>query len=132
MQFALFLLDFLERIIYFIFNMEKRKSIRVEFKVEAEITYNKITIKGEIDDLSVNGMLIITPEKIDLNSIVDVTVYLSGSSTHLSINLTGITTRIDERGIAIKFTEMEVDSFVHLRNIVAYNDTEIDEFLEFL
>lgn len=110
---------------------EKRTKTRVEFHTTAEIAYKGKTIKGPIINLSLKGLFLQTDEKTDLGARVKVTVRLSGSSTDLSIKIDAEIIRIEDDGIALEFKEMELDSFIHLRNIVFYADKELHEYLEF-
>ena len=109
--------------------MTQRKATRVIFKSEGEITFNDITIKGQIENLSLRGMFLKTSAKIDTNTNVDTKIYLSGTESDLSIKLKGIVTRLDKNGLAIQFDEMELDSFVHLKNIVSYNEGDADKIM---
>jgi len=113
------------------FDMEKRHGSRVPFKTEAEITVGGATIKGEIKNLSLNGLFLLTDNILDTGLSVDVAIELSGSSTKLTISLKGIVTRQEENGISLKFDEMELDSFIHLKNILHYSNKDMDDFDNF-
>jgi hypothetical protein len=105
--------------------MEKRSNIRVLFHVRSVLKYGDDIIEGEVENLSTGGMLFKTAAKIPAHEYVDITIYLYGSSSNLTLNMSGRVKRTTGRGIAIKFTELDLDSFIHLRNIVSRND--IDE-----
>ena len=112
-------------------NMDKRNKTRVEFHTTAEIVYDGHTITGPIGNLSMKGLFVQTTEKPAVKTPIDITIRLSGSSTNLSIQIKGEVIRVEDDGIAMEFKEMELDSFIHLRNIVFYADKELHEFLEF-
>jgi DNA-directed RNA polymerase subunit E'/Rpb7 len=115
--------------------MDKRNTIRVPFHVRAVIKYRDVVIEGEVMDLSTGGMFFNTTRKIAVDETVSVSIFLYGSSSNLALMITGKVARATETGIAIKFTELDLDSFIHLRNIVSRNafDEEkiIKEFEEF-
>ena len=47
--------------------MDDREKSRVVFHVNASVKHNDTTINGEVENLSINGMLIKTSEKKGLN-----------------------------------------------------------------
>ncbi len=114
--------------------MESRKNMRVSFSMTAIIEFESMLIKGEVKDLSTNGMFLITKERIPKDKKISITIHLSGTSSKLTINIDGIVVRQEDTGIAIYFLELDLDSFIHLRNIVAYNSMDeekiIKEFVE--
>ena len=56
-----------------------------------------------------------------LGTDVDVTLELSGTSSQVTLKMKGRVARQDADGIGLDFTEVDLDSFHHLRNIVLYN-----------
>jgi len=111
---------------------DKRNKTRVEFRSEATVKHQDIIITGTISNLSLKGLLLNCTEKLPVNTTVDITITLSGSTTNLSININGKVIRLEDQGMAIEFFEMELDSFIHLRNIIFYADRELHEFYEFM
>ena len=104
--------------------MEKREKSRVPFHLKAIFDYKGETIKGKLDNLSMNGMFIKTDRQIPENSKINVTIELSGDTSKLSINITGTVIRYENDGIALTFNNLDLDSFIHLKNIISYNLTE--------
>ena len=90
--------------------MGKRKFPREAFKAEVEITHNDSTVQGEAENISLSGLLVKTSESIEVNSTVDVVIYLGTRGKQLKIEIKGVINRSDERGIAIKFiNDMELN-----------------------
>ncbi|HBF36907.1 MAG TPA: PilZ domain-containing protein [Firmicutes bacterium] len=116
--------------------MEKRELIRVPFQIDATILHQDQTYQGKIDNLSLKGMFIQTDGHFKLRDMIQITVHLAGESSDLGIKLSGIIVRINEQGIGVQFEKVDLDSFIHLRNIVAYNsgdeDKVMDEFCNFI
>ena len=112
--------------------MEKRNFTRVVFRSEAIVKSKDESLNGEIENLSLNGMLMKVPERLPVDEPVEVEVYLSGTSSELSMRMEGRVSRHSEEGLAVHFTGMNLDSFIHLRNIIAYNEGDeqkvMDEF----
>ncbi|OHD69681.1 MAG: hypothetical protein A2W19_16680 [Spirochaetes bacterium RBG_16_49_21] len=110
--------------------MEKRSNIRVHFHVRSVVKYKDDIIEGEVQNLSTGGMLFKTAEQIPLHEGVDITIHLYGSSSNLTLNMSGRVMRKTDQGIAIKFTELDLDSFVHLRNIVSRNASNEKDIIQ--
>lgn len=118
--------------------MEKRKFVRVPIRLEAFVTCASHTFRAEIKNLSLNGMLLGTSEAVAEGETVSVILYLIGAEQRLdlSICLAGKVLRCGNGHVALKFQEMDIDSFTQLRNIIAYNlgdaDLVMKEFFESL
>jgi len=106
--------------------MERRKNRRVPFQVIATVHTDQISTKGMVDNLSMKGMFLTTMDTLSGDSPLEISIILSGSSSFLSIKLKGRVVRQTEAGIAIEFQEMDLDSFTHLRNIIAQNTDDAD------
>lgn len=115
---------------------EKRELTRVAFDIEATVKYQDHEFRGKVDNLSLKGMFIKTIEKIVLNDLVEIKIHLAGTTSDLEINLQGKVVRTTADGIGIQFEKVDLDSFIHLRNIVAYNsgdeDKVMNEFFSFI
>ncbi len=110
--------------------MERRKYRRVPFEVSASVQTDLISINGMVDNLSMKGMFLATGETLAGGSLLDISIILPGSSSMLSIRLKGRVVRQTEAGIGVEFLEMDLDSFIHLRNIVAQNSDDPDAVYE--
>ena len=106
--------------------MEKRRHKRVAFGTEAVVRSGDVSISGTVSNLSMKGMLVATKDRLPGNDILEIEIVLSGSSTKLAIEVKGKLIRQTEEGIAVEFTEMDLDSFMHLKNVVAYNSDDAD------
>jgi len=106
--------------------MEDRVQPRVIFHVSASLEFNGHDVNGNVENLSISGMLINTTDLVPEKTEGEVTVYLSGSSSELTLNMSCEVIRREEHGIAVKFTKIDIDSYIHLKNIIAFN--KIDEY----
>lgn len=117
------------------FDMEKRRFSRVDFNLKAYVYCRNLSIKGEVENLSLKGMFVKTGEKLQPGDVVESTIYLTGTTNPLdiSVNIKGAVVRTEENGLVLQFKEMDLDSFSRLKNIIAYNngnaDKVMDEFL---
>lgn len=93
-------------------------------------------ITGEVADLSLRGLFVKIPEPIPVGQPVNVILRLSSSSSDLKVCLSGKVARVAPEGIGIAVEHMDLDSFIHLRGIIAYNsgdEERVDkEFMTFI
>lgn len=109
--------------------MEKRKHQRVSFQAEAMVAGNDLAVGGKIDNLSMKGMFLKATGDVG-NDPLRITILLSGSSSKLAIELRGKVVRKADDGMAIEFMEMDLDSFIHLKNVVSYNSEDADAVVD--
>jgi hypothetical protein len=110
--------------------MSTRKFSRVNFTVDATIKTAERQFHGDVKDLSMNGMFMLTSERLQLGDAVDITIILTGSDPEIHVDFSGTVTRIDENGIGFSFKKMDLDSYTHLKNIVAYNIDDAEKVVE--
>jgi len=110
--------------------MNERIKSRVVFHVNAAIEYNGNTVNGDVENLSTNGMFMNISEVIPIETPVEVSIYLSGSTSELSLKINGVVVRADAKGVAVNFKEIEFDSFLHLRNIIEFNKNRDSEVIK--
>jgi len=109
--------------------MDERNKSRVVFHVNASIGYNNHTINGDVENLSTSGMFLNTKENIPLDTDVEVSIYLSGTTSELSLKISGVVVRKDQKGIGVNFKEIEFDSYLHLKNIIEFNSNPDYKFV---
>ncbi len=106
---------------------EKRKNTRVHFQASADLKFaDKSYSKCETENLSVKGVSVLGVTGHQLGEKCELALALSGSTSELRLEMKGEIVRIDENGVALHFTEIDLDSFYHLKNIVYYNSTDPD------
>lgn len=110
--------------------MEKRNTIRVPFHVRSIVKYKDKTIDGDVINLSTGGMLLNTADTVPVDEPIQVSIFLYGSSSHLALDITGRVVRGSAKGLAIKFTELDLDSFIHLRNIISRNAFDEEKIIK--
>jgi hypothetical protein len=114
--------------------MEKRSFTRVLFRAEAIVTYNDKSVRSGIENICLKGAFFKPEEDLPMNEPLEIKIHLSGSSSELSIKVKGKAIRHDQNGIAIQFDGMDLDSFIHLKNVVSFNAADeskiMQEFLD--
>ncbi|HIJ96368.1 MAG TPA: PilZ domain-containing protein [Desulfuromonadales bacterium] len=96
--------------------MTQRNFIRVPFTECASIKQQDQVFFGNIENISLQGMYIKTAQDLTVHSPVDVAVYFSPVS---SFYLTADIVRRDPHGIGVQIKDIDIKSFVYLRDLVA-------------
>ena len=108
-------------------DVEKRNFTRIQFQAKAFVRAKDTTVIGLIENLSLNGIFLKTPEKLRVNRDVRIELLFTGTSSQLSILLNGQILRHERTGMAIQFNDIDLDAFFHLENLIRYNTDEIDK-----
>jgi len=110
--------------------MSTRKFSRVRFNVEATIKAGERQFQGGVENLSMTGMFLVTEERLAEGEPVEITVILTGTSPPISVNFNGRVSRMIGNGMGFVFEKIDLDSYMHLKNIVAYNIDDAEKVLE--
>ena len=108
-------------------NNEKRKNTRVTFQTSADLKFIDTSYsKCETENLSVKGVSVLGITGHQVGEKCELNLALSGSTSELRLEMKGEIVRVEENGVALHFTEIDLDSFYHLKNIVYYNSEDPD------
>jgi hypothetical protein len=110
--------------------MSIRKFSRVQFNVGATIRIADRQFQGAVENLSMTGMFLVTSEQLAEGDRADITIVLSGILPEISVGFNGIVTRLTEDGVGFTFDKMDIDTYMHLKNIIAYNIDDAEKVLE--
>jgi hypothetical protein len=83
-----------------------------------------------VENLSMTGMFLLTGEQFAVDDPVDITMVLSGITPEIVVDFNGVVTRITEDGVGFTFDKMDLDSYTHLKNIIAYNSDDAEKVME--
>jgi len=107
--------------------MEKRSFARIPFKTKAIVRHKDSTVIGIVENLSLAGIFLKTPEKLALKRVVKIELLFTGTSSEISILLDGKISRHENIGMGIEFKNMDIDAFYHLRNLISYNTDQMEK-----
>lgn len=110
--------------------MSTRKFSRVPFRVNATIRAAERQFNGSVENLSMNGMFLVTGERLALGDPVDITIILTGSDPEIAISFNGKVCRVVESGLGFNFEKIDLDSYTHLKNIISYNSDDAEKVME--
>ncbi|KAB2887414.1 MAG: PilZ domain-containing protein [Desulfobulbaceae bacterium] len=102
---------------------EQRTKTRIKFETSVSLEIDELSLAANTlsRDMSLDGIFIRTGEQVPLNVPCLVTITITGTSSNLTMRIKGRTIRQDRSGVAVRFTELEMDSYLHLKNIVLNN-----------
>ncbi len=84
---------------------ERRNRVRVEYAAQAKIcSAAKGTLQGTIRDIGLESVYVYTDPFLDFGEKVEIEIILFGNASKLCITAEGSVTRIDQDGIALRFT----------------------------
>lgn len=110
--------------------MSTRKFSRVTFQVNATVTAAGHRFQGEVENLSMKGMFMITGEQLQPGEPVKISIILHGVKPEINVKVAGKVSRIVDNGIGFTFEKTDLESYTHLKNIIAYNIDDADRVME--
>ena len=105
-----------------------REFTRVPIKVWVEVRTEDTVIKThETHDLSMVGISFQHQGRtLPLGTLCDVSVFLEGVDPAIHVDMKGKVGRVTDRDLCVEFSEVELESYEHLQNLVRYNTKDID------
>ena len=110
--------------------MSTRKFSRVQFNVGATVKIADRHFQGAVENLSMTGMFLVTNEQVAEGESADITIVLTGALPEIAVNFNGIVTRFTGDGVGFIFEKIDLDSYMHLKNIIAYNIDNAEKVME--
>ena len=108
---------------------ERRRFLRVPF--ETELVVRNLETGEEIrslrsKDISLKGIYCFTSHPFPSGTPCSIDLRLTGTSSMLWLHIEGQVVRKDASGMALSFDAMDIDVFIHLKNILYYNSGDPD------
>ena len=95
--------------------MDNRNFTRVNYSAGASVRYGMEVVNCNTDNLSLHGMFLNTEHDIPLNVPLNVTVY---HTNQVSLKVNAKVVRKETNGVGLQINNLNVNSFVQLRNVV--------------
>jgi len=107
---------------------EHREFTRVPIKVWVEVHAKDTVIKtDETHDLSMVGISLRHQGKIlPVGTVCDISVFLEGVDPLIHVDMKGKVGRVTDEDLCFEFSEVELESYEHLQNLVRYNSHDTD------
>lgn len=108
----------------------RREFTRVPITLEVRMTVGGTPLsRGQIRDLSMKGMLVVTDERFPIGTPCEALLTLVEGQ--VEIRTSGIVAAIHAEGFGMEFTAIDgLESYMHLRNLVLYNSRDVEKVEE--
>jgi len=106
---------------------ERRRSQRILFTSKAQLRYgDELSLEAKVDtrNISLHGMFLETDIRIPLDTACIIEIQLSGATSKMNFRAQGIVQRHDLNGMAVVFTLLDPDSYLHILNLVKLHAAE--------
>ncbi|MBU0674219.1 MAG: PilZ domain-containing protein [Proteobacteria bacterium] len=111
--------------------VERRKNTRVPFQATLDLKFaDGRTHKCETNNLSLYGVFAEGVSGHPRGEVCDVVLNLTGATSDVRLRMKGEIMRVESNGVGLKFVEIDLDSFYHLKNILYYNSGDPDRLEE--
>ncbi len=106
---------------------ERRQNNRVPFCATVDMTFEDISYADcATENLSTQGVFVDNIPGRALKDACDITLKLTGTSESLILSMKAEVVRLTKDGIGLHFTDIDLDSYSHLRRIIYYNSNDTD------
>jgi len=106
---------------------ERRRSQRILFTSKALLRYgDTLTLEAKVDtqNISLHGIFLETDIRIPLETPCAIEIHLSGATSRMDLRAQGVVLRHDPDGMAVAFTHLDPDSYLHIFNLVSLHAAE--------
>jgi hypothetical protein len=101
---------------------EHREFSRSPIDARTEVRLrNGITVEGKAVDVSLRGLMLATEDRLPVGKPVRVMLILEGNREPKRINAGGHIARLDDAGVAVCFTDLDLDNTQYLRDLITLN-----------
>jgi hypothetical protein len=101
---------------------EKRKFTRIPLETQINISCGKASIiTNRFKDIGLGGAFVFTDSRIPLGTVCMVEIQILGPTSKLTMHVVGEVVRHGDDGMALSFTEIDVDSLIHLHHVIKIN-----------
>lgn len=108
----------------------RRKFTRVLFHIHAELEGLGEKIEGRVTDISLKGLFVETAGTVEIGEEMDVTLTMPFTVPPIEFRCRASAVRLASEGIGLEIVESDLQSFTHLKNIVAMHIGDPDKVLE--
>lgn len=87
---------------------EKRNFARLALHAKANLHQNGSTIEGEVENLSMKGVFVMAPQRLEINDQVAVTIYHT-LTPQVLCDLKAKVVRVTDKGMGLQFEKTLLD-----------------------
>lgn len=104
-----------------------REFTRVDIELSVQIQAGDTIINTDhTKDLSMKGIFVVGDSTLPAGTKCQISLFLQGLEEEVQFEVTGKVCRETAEGMAIEFTELTLEGYEHLQNLVRYNSHDVD------
>ncbi|MBI5426769.1 MAG: PilZ domain-containing protein [Nitrospinae bacterium] len=105
---------------------DHREFTRVPIKIEVQVdSGGKSIFSEQTRDVSMKGLFMLCQDHaLEAGAVCDMVLFLGGREEGIRIEVKGMVERLTPQGMGIRFTEIGLESYEHLHNLVLYNSQD--------
>ncbi|MDR2550929.1 MAG: PilZ domain-containing protein [Desulfobulbus sp.] len=105
----------------------RRRSQRIVFNSTAVLRYGddeSLEVQVDTRNISIHGLFLVTEVRLPLETPCTVEINLIGTTSQMEVLAQGVVRRHEPDGLAVAFTQLDPDSFLHILNLVKLHEAE--------
>lgn len=107
-------------------NSREFSRVLTKFGVEVSLE-GKPPIRGYTKNISMKGFFIECDHHLPRGAQCQIVLFLNDQQDKMHIDVFGKIVRVEEKGMVVSFSELTIESFNYLRNLVLYNSVETEK-----
>jgi hypothetical protein len=107
-----------------------REFTRCSTAVDVELSAADCTVVGATRDVSLNAIYLFGERSLPAGTRCRVTLFIGGRESGVRVEASGRVARVDPRGMAVAFDEVNLDGYHHLKQLVLFNALDPDQAVE--
>ena len=106
----------------------QRRFSRLPVQLFVEIRHDDVCLSSnKTHDVSMKGLFVHTGKTLPIGTQCQVKLMLAGSQGEPSIDVRGRVVRVTSAGMAVEFSESDLDSYEHLCNLILFNSPDVSQ-----
>jgi len=97
---------------------EKRKYLRVPYRVDAVGVISNTQFPIRIMDISLNGLSAKTDQKLEPGALIDIIIDIANQDVFEPLKIKAVVVRVGKDRFSVQFKETEIDAFIFIRYVV--------------
>lgn len=99
---------------------DRRQFSRIEFDADVHLTQEGKSFAAQLEDISLNGVLLSTPEDYHLRTDLPCTLNIN-LADDVAINMQVVLVHSSSRVLGLHCTSIDMESIIHLRRLIEMN-----------
>lgn len=107
---------------------DHREFSRIDIKITAKLqAKGREEVSADTHDVSMKGLFVIGKTDWPMGTECDIHLILKGLNPPVDIKVKGRVQRVAEEGMGLLFTEIGLEAYEHLRNLILLNVDDLEQ-----